>query len=193
MLLALLAIVGNALRQTFAAGDGDATAGVGGTRVGLVDHLLVALPVLHGMQRDRGLADALRTIADAVRTGRSLPRAVDEAARLRVNGVLRERLTRWRDGLEAGMRADGAARQAKLPGLIGGMIASGRGGDPAAAVEFLAAYYGGRLSRTRELIRAATVPALALVFGAVVLFLVVAMYSPLVTMMDSLAAGTCRR
>jgi type II secretory pathway component PulF len=72
------------------------------------------------------------------------------------------------------------------------MIASGRGGDPAAAVEFLATYYAGRFSRARELIRAATVPVLALVFGGIVLFLVVAMYSPLLSLMNALSGSVLK-
>lgn len=184
MAFLLIGVVGSAFYQAF----GRARNEGGGDRIGLIDEILWRLPVIHAIQRDRGLGDAMQTIADALRTGHSLPRAIDEATRLRINAVLRDRLARWRGAIEEGARADEAAHRAGLPKLVGGMIASGRGGDPAAAVEFLAAYYGGRFSRTRELIRAAVVPAMALVFGGIVLFVVVAMYSPLVTMIDSLSA-----
>lgn len=188
LLLAVLffAVVGNTFRQALG-GGGESPAD--GDRIGLIDGVLWRVPILHGIQRDQGLADAFHTIADALRTGRSLPRAIDEAARLRVNRVLRDRLVRWRDGIEEGLPADGAARRADLPHLVGGMIASGRGGDPAAAVEFLANYYDGRMSRARELLRAAVVPLFALIFGGLVLFLVTAMYSPILSLMNSLSAS----
>jgi type IV pilus assembly protein PilC len=181
ILLALLFlyVIGSAFREALGGGD----------RFALLDQVLWRLPIIHGMQRDQGLGDAFHTIADGLRTGRSLPRAIDEAARLRVNRVLRTRLARWRAGIEEGLPADEAARRAGLPHLVGGMIASGRGGDPAAAVEFLANYYDGRMSRARELLRAAVVPAFALCFGALVLFLVTAMYQPILNLMNQLSAS----
>jgi type II secretory pathway component PulF len=69
------------------------------------------------------------------------------------------------------------------------MIGSGRGGEPAEAAEFLAAYYRGRFSRSRELLRAGAVPIMALVFGGFVLFVAAGMFSPLVEMMDHLSSS----
>ncbi|HEY7115092.1 MAG TPA: type II secretion system F family protein [Tepidisphaeraceae bacterium] len=183
--LVLWSALGGAFRGVF---GGDGEGGAEPRRWAVIDHIVWWLPLVHGLQRDRGLGDACQTIADALRTGRSLPRAADEATRLRINAVLRGRLGRWREGMEAGERADDAARAAGLPGLFCGMIASGRGGDPAQTMEFLAAYYGGRFSRSRELLRGAAVPVMVLVFGAVVLFLAAGMYTPIISMIDTLSA-----
>jgi type II secretory pathway component PulF len=180
--LFVLGILGNAFRGAFG-GPNSSSAG----RSEMLDEILWRVPLVHGLQRDQGLADAFQTIADALRTGRPLPRAIEEAAEVRRNVVLRRRLLRWRTGMEAGMRADEAAHAAPLPPLVGGMIASGKGGDPAEAAEFLAAYYGGRFSRARELVRAAIVPVLVLLFGALVLFLVAGMYRPILDLMDHLS------
>jgi len=68
------------------------------------------------------------------------------------------------------------------------MIGSGRGGDPAQAVEFLAAYYSARFSRAHELLRAASVPLLVFVFASIVLLVASAMYLPLIQMIDALSA-----
>jgi type II secretory pathway component PulF len=182
----LVLAMATAFRGAFGAGDR------AGRRLAWIDRLLWRLPVAHAMQRDEGLADACATIADALRTGLPLPRAIDEAARLRINRVLRDRLVLWRGGLEEGLRADDAARRAKLPALLCGMVASGRGGEPAEAMEFLAAYYGGRFSRARELLRAATVPALALLFGGLILFLAAGMYTPIIQMMDFLSENALK-
>jgi len=183
LVLFVLGVLGNAFRGAFG-GPGSSSAGRGE----ILDEILWRVPFVHGLQRDQGLADAFQTIADALRTGRPLPRAIEEAAQVRMNAVLRRRLLRWRTGMEAGMRADEAAHAAPLPPLVGGMIASGKGGDPAEAAEFLAAYYGGRFSRARELVRAAIVPVLVLLFGALVLFLVAGMYQPILNLMDHLSA-----
>jgi type IV pilus assembly protein PilC len=182
MVLFVLGVLGNAFRGAFG-GPESSSAG----RSEMLDEILWRVPLVHGLQRDQGLADAFQTIADALRTGRPLTRAVEEAEQLRVNAVLRRRLKRWRTGMEAGMRADEAASGAPLPALVGGMIASGKGGDPAEAAEFLAAYYGGRFSRAREFARAAIVPVLVLLFGALVLFLVAGMYQPILNLMDHLS------
>jgi type II secretory pathway component PulF len=138
------------------------------------------------------LGDACGTIAAALRSGRPLHRAIEEATTIRMNEVLRERLREWELGVEAGQAADEAAREAGLPNLVCGMIGAGRGGEPAEAVEFLAAYYRGRFSRSRELLRAGAVPIMALVFGGFVLFVAAGMFSPLVEMMDHLTTGAMK-
>jgi type IV pilus assembly protein PilC len=185
--LFVLGVLGNAFRGAFG-GPGSSSAG----RSEMLDEILWRVPLVHGLQRDQGLADAFQTIADALRTGRPLPRAIEEAAQVRMNGVLRRRLRRWYTGMEAGLPADEAARGAPLPALVAGMIASGKGGDPAQAAEFLAAYYGGRFSRARELVRAAIVPVLVLLFGTLVLFLVTGMYQPILNLMDHLSADAMK-
>jgi type II secretory pathway component PulF len=154
-----------------------------------LDYLAWATPVWHGVVRDRGVADACDTIAGALRGGQPLHRAIEEATTLRMNDVLRQRLREWQAGVEAGQPADDAARQAKLPPLFVGMIGSGRGADPAAPVEILATYYHGRFSRARELIRAGAVPIMALLFGGIILFIAAGLFTPLISMIDSLSGG----
>lgn len=160
--------------------------------LGIFDRIYWYLPVAHGLARDRGLADACNTMATALRAGYPLPRAIQEAAELRMNRVLRERLNEWRKAVEGGMAADQAARAARLPALVCGMIGSGRGGDPGAAMEFLASYYEARFSRARELLHAAIIPVLALGFGGVVLFMASGLYLPLLQMMDQLSENAMK-
>jgi type IV pilus assembly protein PilC len=162
-------------------------------RPAFLDYLAWATPVWHGVVRDRGMADACDTIAGALRGGQPLHRAIEEATSIRMNEIVRERLRDWQAGVEAGQAADEAARVAKLPPLLCGMIGTGRGTDPTAAVEFLAAYYHGRFSRSRELIRSGAVPMMALVFGGMVLFLAAGMFAPLVSMIDSLSVSANTR
>jgi type II secretory pathway component PulF len=154
--------------------------------LGLFDRILWRLPIAHSLARNRGLGDVCNTMAIALSAGYPLPRAIEETEMLQLNVVLRERLGTWRAGIEKGAAADQAARAARLPALLCGMIGSGRGGDPAAAMKFLATYYDGRFSRARELLRAAIVPAMAIFFGGIVLFMASGTYLPLLQMMDKL-------
>jgi len=156
-------------------------------RVGVIDAALWYTPVSHAVARDRGLADACDVIAGALRAGQPLHRAIQETTTLRVNAVLRGRLQKWALGVEAGGRADDAARRAGLPPLLCGMIGAGGGGgrgDVAPAMEFLESYYAARFSRTRELLHAAAVPAMTLFFGAIVLFVATALFMPLLHLID---------
>jgi type II secretory pathway component PulF len=156
-------------------------------RIAWLDRLAWWLPVWHNLALHRGLADVCETLAGALKAGQPLPRAVEEAATLRINDVLRDRLQLWQGGIERGLPTDQAAREARLPSLFCGMI-GGRTGDlPLHAVEFLASYYRSRFSRSRELLRAAAIPAMALFFGAFVLFIVAGMFTPLLHMMDHLS------
>jgi type II secretory pathway component PulF len=157
-----------------------------GARFAWFDEILWRLPIIHGLQKNNGLADAFHTIADAMSSGYSLPRAIEEAATLRMNSVLRNRFRKWGAAIQGGAPADQAARDAALPALVCGMIGSGRGGEPSAAMDFLASYYEDRFSRSRELLQAAIVPAVAIFFGAIVIFVASGTYLPLLQLMDQL-------
>lgn len=155
-------------------------------RIDWLDSLAWWVPVWHRLALHRGLADACDTLAGGLRAGLALPRAVEEAASLSINPVLRDRLQLWQGGIERGLPTDRAAREARLPPLFCGMVGGARGDVGVQAVEFLASYYHSRFSRARELLRAAAVPAMAIVFGGFVLFIAAGMYTPLLTMMDHL-------
>ena len=156
-------------------------------RIAWLDRLAWWIPIWHNLALHRGLADACDTLAGALKAGEPLPRAVEEAAGVRMNEVLSDRLQLWQGGIERGLPTDQAAREAHLPALFCGMIGGSRGDVPIQAVEFLASYYRSRFSRSRELLRAAAIPGMALFFGAFVLFVVAAMFTPLLEMMNNLS------
>jgi type II secretory pathway component PulF len=66
------------------------------------------------------------------------------------------------------------------------MIGPGGASATVCAYDFLADYYASRFSRSREVIRAAAVPLLVLIFASVVLFVATALFAPLISMMDHL-------
>jgi type II secretory pathway component PulF len=153
------------------------------------DYVLWFVPLVHGAARDRGMADACQTIGSALRSGRGLDRAIAQAAEVRMNVVLQKRLRRWGEDVASGLHAADAARQARLPELLAGMVGPGRGTSLPAVMDFLAAYYGGRFSRLRELLRGASVPAIVFFFAIIVVTIICAMYVPVITLMNSISSN----
>ena len=154
------------------------------------DAILWWVPVLHGVLRDRGLADAFGVMSQALGAGHTLDRGLMEASELRINGVLRRRLERWLVGIQRGLSSEQAARAARLPALVVGMVSTASSGGPSGGVEvydFLARYYDSRHSRTAALLRASVGPVLAIVFGAAVALTAMGMFMPLVEMTRQLS------
>jgi type IV pilus assembly protein PilC len=157
------------------------------------DRVLWSLPLTRGLERDRGMADALDFIADALRAGQPMERAVDEASMLRINVMLKRQLTRWSGGLRSGSPLAESARAAGLPGLIPEMLTPARSGEQAIEVmAFLARYFDARFSRTRVLIRAAAVPVMVFVFAIIVATIALAMLAPMATLIGNMSAGSAR-
>ena len=146
-----------------------------------LDALLWYTPLAHGFLRDRGMADICHVVGDALAGGRALDWALAEAGQLRINSILAERVGRWRSGVEAGMAPADAARQAAMPPLLVGMLATGSaGGEAAEAMHFLSRYYGARFSRIAALLRGAIIPGLALLGGLAVCLVVLTVFLPMV-------------
>jgi general secretion pathway protein F len=156
------------------------------------DRVAWRLPLAHSLVRDRGLAAAFDLIAEALRAGLPIDRAIAEASRLRVNIVLRERLSSWADELRGGgATIHDAARTSKLPPLVVQLLAPVRGGPDALAdaLDFLARYYDSRFSRTRILLEATSVPVTVFIFAAVVAWVALAMMLPLMSLINYLSSS----
>ena len=83
------------------------------------------------------------------------------------------------------------ARRAAMPKLVVGLLGTARGpGDAAEVFGFLARYYHARFSRSAALLDGAFVPAVVLLFGAVVATVALAMMPPLIEMADALSLTT---
>jgi type II secretory pathway component PulF len=147
------------------------------------------LPILHGLERDRGLADAFDLLDEALAIATPIDRAFAEAAGLRVNVVLRRRLERWAVAVASGMSLGDGARVASMPPLVTGMLTNVSATASAADVfGFLARYYRTRFSRTAALIEGAMVPVVVLIFGFFVACVALAMFMPLITLIQNLSA-----
>ena len=149
------------------------------------------LPWLGTLPRDRALAQVFFVLAEAARSGLRLDSAIDEAAHLKMPNTWRTRIAAFGDGVRRGLEPGEAARAAKLPPIVSGMLGpAARGGDTAGAFDFLARYFDGRFSRAAALVRGAMVPAAVLTLGLVVGLTVLAMIMPLVALIDTVIADS---
>jgi len=181
-LLAFLWMCGRAARDALVARPLPAVA------KGLLDRVVWYVPVAGRMARDRGLADAFHVVADAVEVGRPLDQAILEADRPHLNAVLRERLANWSDALAAGMSPDAAARAAGMPNLVYGLLATAQPSASTPEVfQFLARHYSSRFSRAALLVQNAVLPAMAILAGAVVCATALAVFLPLLRLMDRIS------
>ena len=156
---------------------------------GTRDRFLWALPFTHGWVRDRGMADALDLMAEALRAGQPIDHAAAEASSLQVNVVLQKRLAAWAARLKAGDSLDEAARRAQLPNLLAELLAAVRGGEQAINVlDFLSRYYDARFSRTRLLVQAAILPGMVFFFAFIVAFVALALFLPMITLIQSISS-----
>jgi type II secretory pathway component PulF len=144
-------------------------------------------PVARGVTRGRGLADVCHVLADASAAGRPMHAALRDAARLNVNVVLRRQVQRWGEAVEQGTPFAEAAREAGMPRLVVGMLAttSARGAaDAAGTFEFLARYYDGHFSRAAALLEASLVPAMVFVFAFLVGSAALGLFLPMIKLMN---------
>ena len=151
------------------------------------DRMFWVLPLLHAVERDRGLADAFDLLAEAFTIGTPADRALAEAASLGVNEVLRQRLHRWTLAVSSGASLGDGARAASLPPLVVGMLSNVSATAAAADVfAFLARYYRTRFSRTAALLEGAIVPLVTFFFAFLVLAVALAMFMPLIALIQTL-------
>ncbi|MFA9480379.1 type II secretion system F family protein [Phycisphaerales bacterium AB-hyl4] len=153
----------------------------------LTDHLLWCVPGVRSMVRDRALADVFGCVADALRAGQPMESALQQASELPMNAVVRRRLRRWADAVQAGRNMGEAARAARLPAMACGLIGPAqRVGEMARTFTFLGRYYQLRFSRLVEIGRATVLPAVVLIAALFVGCLVLAMFLPLVQLLETL-------
>lgn len=149
----------------------------------LTDPIEWSLPVVGRAAMDRGMADVCWLLAGAVDSGLPIDRAIAEAERLDTNAMLSRRIARWRTEVESGASLADAARRARLPHVLVGML-EGATPDTADVFRFLSRYYASRFSRTQALLRAAAVPLIALSMGIVVALVALSLFIPMINLID---------
>jgi len=135
----------------------------------------------------RHYADVCHVIAESLEAGLPLDSAMRSAGELAISVSLRQRLRRWADGIEQGAPVAQAAGDAGIPGLIAGLTNTSDTASAAEAFTFLSRYYAAKFSRLMTALHAAVVPAMVLFFGVIVATIALAMFMPLITMIDGLS------
>ena len=153
----------------------------------LTQRLAWHVPGARGVTRWRGYADTCYVMADALEAGHPLDWALAEASRSGTNVVLADQLAVWGDHARAGEPAAEGARKAGMPALMVGLLRTAGGADLPDLFRFLARYYDGRFARSTVVLQASLVPAMSLLMGAVVGFIVVALFLPLVRLVNHLS------
>jgi type II secretory pathway component PulF len=155
------------------------------------DHIAWRTPVLRTLAQNRGLADACEMMAAAVEAGRPVDQTIAQAAQPHLNAVLRDRLRDWGALVAEGLPLGEAADRAQLPALIGGLTGSAvRAGNLSAALRFLAGHYESSFSRAAILFQAAAVPAVVISLGAAVMAVALALFEPMLLMIQAAAHYT---
>jgi type II secretory pathway component PulF len=147
-----------------------------------------ALPVVGTMRMHRALGDALELAADALDGGRPIETALSEASQICGNSRLRLRMDAWITAMVRGQTAAKAAQSAGMPQLVYGMLATAlHTPDVAEVFRFLGRYYSSRFSRAMAFLEASIIPLIALVGGLFVGWLALAVFTPMVKLLDSVA------
>ena len=151
----------------------------------VTDRLIWLTPVARSAARDRGLGDACGLMVESLKAGDSIEAAAYQAGELKANIVLRRRLQRFADALQAGKSLRGAAEGARLPKLMVGLLATGQAvSDPARVFDFLARYYANRFSRTAVMLQASVLPGIVLTASLLVGWIVYSVMLPLVVLIE---------
>ena len=137
--------------------------------------------------RHRDLADACGVVADSLSAGLGLDAAIRSAAELPVNTALRWKLYRWAGGIEQGLANVDAARRAQMPQLLVGLSATADLSTADEVYRFLQRYYAARFSRLAALVRGAAVPLTVFFFAFIVAAIALALYLPLIQLINTTA------
>ena len=149
------------------------------------------LPVISAGHRSRACGDCCFLIEQAMHAGLPLDEAVDNASAPAISAVMHRKMKLFAWGLTSGSDPADAARDAHMPALIVGMLATAEhSDDPAACFGFLARYYDQKTSPLEAALRASALPLVTLLLAGVTGWLVFAIFYPLVMLIEQTNAVT---
>lgn len=156
------------------------------------ESLVLAVPLIGGIHRSSLIARFLRAVSVAVDTGMPLARAIRLSSDATGSTLLRVDAERLAGGLEHGLPIMQANQNARLiPPLFGYCVqAAGGRGDLSVAVGQLAQSYENRAVYGQSLIRALLLPVFILIIGNVLFFAILAMFLPLVHLINAVSSGS---
>ncbi len=146
---------------------------------GIVDFLGWYVPPASVYTQAACLANTMQILASGVEAGFTLPEALLQVLHVKQNKVFTARLQEWHGAMLAGEGVADAARRARLPQLVVGML-NCPGASLADTLKFLGLHYSDRFSRCAAVLQGAAVPVMTLCFGACVFLVAMGLFDPIV-------------
>jgi len=154
------------------------------SRVG--DAIKWSLPGWQTMQEAAGMVWIIRILRLGLAAGESLDRAARQAAEVDVNLGLRTRVGRWADAMEKGVPPHEAARAVGLDDLFVQTLHTGsRDGSMDVVMRYAQEYYAAKSVHWLMIVGQAAWPFVVLAMGLMVGTFVLAMFTPLVALIES--------
>lgn len=146
------------------------------------------MPGFGRIEMGRGMQQVLRTMRLGVRSGMSLDQAAGLAELVDVNQQLRPRIRRFGELLREGAPVREAARRVDLGEVTGVALAAGqRAARMDVGLRYAADYHGAVAGRLWAVLRNLTWPVCTLIMGIVVGWVVLALFLPLISLIDSVS------
>ena len=142
------------------------------------DFIKWRLPVFHGFEKNYSMLQTAEMLRLSLNAGGTVNEAIDSALYLDVNGCYRKRLQKWLEKVEAGQNIAAAARQTGVgSGLAWAFDEQANQGNTPAVLETLESLYRSNYSYRVNLARFIVCPFVTLIMGAMVGFVLYAIYS----------------
>jgi len=152
-----------------------------------LDRLRLSMPLVGSLTRRISIARMGMAVGTALNGGVPLVEALNTAAQVIENRVLRRALFSVKDGIVAGSSvADSLRQTGQFPPLVGQLVAAGeRGGELAEMLLRLSAYYGREVDAEIKGLTAVIEPLLIVGMGAMVGLVAVSIISPIYSIIGS--------
>jgi len=155
------------------------------SRIG--DFIKWHLPILHRFEKNYSLVQVVELLRLSLNAGCTVNEAIDNTLDLDVNICFRKRLAKWLDRVERGENVAAAIRKSRLGApLAWAFDQNVNQGNTPAILETLESFYRSSYSYYVNLTRFIMWPCIILVMGAMVGFVVYAIFSPGIAMINQL-------
>jgi len=145
------------------------------------------LPVLHNFEKNYSLVQIVELLRLSLNAGCAVNEAIENTLGLDVNNCFKKRLRKWLDKVERGDNIAAAIRESRLGSpLAWAFDEKVNQGNTPAILETLESFYRTNYSYSVNLARFIMWPCIILFTGAIVGFVIYAIFSPSILIIDSL-------
>ena len=146
------------------------------------------LPVLHWFEKNYSMVQTVEILRLSLNTGCTVNEAISNTLGLDVNSRFRKRLRKWLAKVEAGGNIAASARQSRLGSALAWAFDDKvNQGNTLAILETLESFYRSNYSYAANMARFIMGPCIVIIMGVIVGFIVYAIFSPLVAVINHLA------